>query len=188
MTTRKLSSSFHIVKACASHAQEISALAGRFELSSLSMHDARSHGFLVSSYSEQDYAEFARRGGHFHVVLHDSQVASFLLGYTRDEIRIGTGVDDHLADRYQEPFLIIKQICVRPDFAQQGLASSLYNHALKQVPLMRVFAAIVLEPLNLPSIRFHEKLQFEKVFELTPPDGLLRGVWSREQLKMEGIG
>ncbi len=183
MTTVDLLFSFQIVKARTCHARDISALAGRFQLSSLSPQDARAHGFLVSGFCERDYAAFAKRGDHFYVVLHDTQVVGFLLGYTREEIEPGAVVDRHLADRYQEPFLIIKQICVRPDFAKHGLASRLYDHVARQVPRFRIFAAIVLEPLNLPSIRFHEKLQFEKVLEITPPDGLPRGVWSRQPIE-----
>ena len=187
MTTADLSSSLQIVKARASHAADISALAGRFQLSSLSPQDARTHGFLVSGFCERDYAAFAERGDHFYVVLHETQVVGFLLGYTRDQIEPGALVDRQLADRYQEPFLIIKQICVRGDFSKHGLASRLYEHAARQVPRFRIFAAIVLKPLNLPSIRFHEKLQFEKVLEITPPDGLLRGVWSRQPIEEDHV-
>jgi hypothetical protein len=53
----------------------------------------------------------------------------------------------------------------------------LYYHVLEQWQQSPVIAAVVNKPPNEASARFHKKLGFQELTQLTPPDGLPRVVW-----------
>ncbi|MGP3922461.1 GNAT family N-acetyltransferase [Streptomyces sp. 8N616] len=133
-------------------------------------------GFLVSAYTEADYRARLATAEHFYVAVKGGEVLAFLLAYSSDQVE----PDEWLNRRIKTTlgsFLVIKQICVARDAARRGIASMLYYHVLEQWQKSPVIAAVVDDPPNHASSRFHHKLGFQELTRLTPPDGRLRVVW-----------
>lgn len=161
------------------HLPQIIALAQQYELEGMAPRRAAELGFLVSNFEQEDYQAFLHRANHFYVLLEDEVICGFLLAYSSDRIQDDEWLNLHIKTRYPDPFIVVKQICVRPDSTGRGLASSLYQHLFSEAQECPLFAAIVLEPPNHRSVVFHEKHGFKKIFQVTPSDGIPRGVWMR---------
>jgi predicted GNAT superfamily acetyltransferase len=172
-----------IVRAGEEHLEKIAALADSRSLKGRdgeSVSERTEGGFLVSAYSVDDYRARLRTAEHFYVALKGGDVVAFLLAYSSDRL----GPDEWLNRRIKTTlgdFLVIKQICVAREAARHGIASLLYHHVLEQWRESPVIAAVVNEPPNVASARFHQKLGFEELTRLTPPDGLARVVWVRRR-------
>ncbi|MBT4863847.1 MAG: GNAT family N-acetyltransferase [Planctomycetaceae bacterium] len=148
---------------------------------------ASSDGFLVSDFSHADYVNFQQQARHLLVARIDSKPAGFLLAFGSEDSGPCSTADRWLTERFESPFLTIKQVCVDQRFTRQGVASRLYEFVLQANPQRRLFAAIVLAPPNPSSVKFHERLGFGKLCEIDADDGLRRGVWSREPLASESV-
>ncbi|MEU0035709.1 MULTISPECIES: GNAT family N-acetyltransferase [unclassified Streptomyces] len=165
-----------IVRATQDHVPRILELAQSRSLEGTDPAVASQDGFLVSGYTEEVYRAALVRAEHFYVAVKGTDVLGFLLAYSDERI----GLDEWLNHRIKTTlgsFLVIKQVCVARDAARQGVASQLYHHVLGQWTSNPVIAAVVSEPLNEASTRFHRKLGFEELTRLRPPDGRLRVVW-----------
>lgn len=173
------SSGLRIVVARSEHVPQISALAQTYNLEQMTSEQMVRLGFLVSNFNEEDYRVFVHRANHFYVLLENRNLYGFLYAYSSDRIHHDDWLNLLIKSRYPDPFVAIKQICIRSDLTGGGLATSLYQHLFNQVQKCRLFAVIVLEPVNHRSIIFHERHGFRKVFQVTPPDGILRGIWMR---------
>ena len=171
---------FKIELAKLEHLSQILTVAQKYNLEQMSPTDAAELGFLVSDFQEADYRDFLRRANHFYIVLENENVCGFVLAYSNDRIQENEWLNLRIQSRHSDPFIVIKQICIRPDLIGTGLATLLYQHLFNQTQGCPLFTAIVLEPLNNRSVVFHEKRGFKKVFQITPPDGMLRGVWMRK--------
>lgn len=75
-------------------------------------------------------------------------------------------------------FAVIKQVAVAAPFARHGIGTRLYQHALNANTSRPVIAAVVTEPWNETSARFHERNGFTVHTRLTPPDGMGRVVYA----------
>lgn len=173
------SGDFRIGPAKPQYVDQIYALAQEYSLERTAPAQAAERGFLVSNFQEADYRDFLDRANHFYVLLEQENVCGFVLAYSNDRIQSDEWLNLPIESRHPAPFVFVKQTCVRPDLAGRGLATLLYRYLLSQTQGWPLFAVIVLEPLNHRSIVFHEKHGFKKLFEITPPDGMLRGVWIR---------
>lgn len=178
----KPTESWRIEPAEPRHLREIAHLAETNKLKVMPPDVAPELGFLVSEFRESDYRHFLTHAEYFYVLLDNEAVVGFLLAYSRQHIPPDDLLGSLLKDRYSEPFVVIKQICIAAGSISRGLATGLYEHLLSQAPDCPLFAAVVLDPPNVRSINFHEKMGFEKVLEVKPRDGMLRGVWRREPL------
>lgn len=158
---------------------QIVSIAKAYQLEQISSERAMEDGFLVSNFAENDYQDFLQRANHFYILLEDKNVQGFVLAYSSDCIQGGEWLHLLIKSRHPDPFIIIKQICIRADRTGRGLATLLYQHLISRAPGLPFFASIVLEPPNHRSIMFHEKFGFKKIFQITPPDGMLRGIWMR---------
>jgi predicted GNAT superfamily acetyltransferase len=180
-------SRFTIAPADATDLPKIAALAGARRLGANSTEPTPSDGFLVSNFTLEDYRKFQQQARHLQVARIDAQFAGFLLAFAdADPVPRGS-VDRWLAENCELPFLVVKQVCVDVSFTRQGVASRLYESVLQAHPQRRLFAAIVLDPPNPGSVKFHEQLGFGKLCEIDADDGLRRGVWSREPFAHEPI-
>ncbi|MDQ0993454.1 GNAT family N-acetyltransferase [Streptomyces sp. V3I7] len=165
-----------IVRAAPKHVPQIVALAQSRSLKHIDPAVAGQDGFLVSGYTAEGYQARLVSAEHFYVAVKGSDVLGFLLAYSDDQIE----PDEWLNHRIKTTlgsFLVIKQVCVAVDVARQGVASRLYHHVLEQWTSNPVIAAVVNEPPNEASARFHRKLGFEELTRLRPPDGRSRVVW-----------
>ena len=137
---------------------------------------AAADGFLVSAYTKADYRARLATAEHFYVAVKGGRVLAFLLAYSSEQVE----PDEWLNRRIRTTlgnFLVIKQICVGRDAARRGIASMLYYHVLDQWSKSPVIAAVVNDPPNHASAHFHQKLGFQELTRLTPPDGRPRVVW-----------
>jgi predicted GNAT superfamily acetyltransferase len=75
------------------------------------------------------------------------------------------------------PLVVVKQVCTHPDWRRRGIAGQLYRAVLKHEGDRQVVAAVVSDPPNPASERFHHAMGFEPHRKQTPGDGLERTVW-----------
>jgi ribosomal protein S18 acetylase RimI-like enzyme len=174
--TAQAQSGIEIVRAAPEHVPMIYALAQSRNLDAIDPLVAGQEGFLVSEYTAEVYQRRLTGAEHFYVAVKGTDVLGFLLAYSDAQIE----PDEWLNHRIKTTlgsFLVIKQVCVARDAARQGIASRLYHHVLEQWSADPVIAAVVNEPHNEASSRFHRKMGFEELTRLRPPDGRLRVVW-----------
>ncbi|WP_301125306.1 GNAT family N-acetyltransferase [Streptomyces cacaoi] len=167
-----------IVRAGEEHLQQIVRLAESRNLSTTDRTDtgATEGGFLVSAYTEADYRARLGTAEQFYVAVKGGEVLAFLLAYTSDQLE----PDEWLNHRIKITlggFLVIKQVCVARGAARLGIGSMLYYRVLEHWQESPVIAAVVNDPPNEASSRFHHKLGFQELTQLTPPDGRQRVVW-----------
>lgn len=136
-------------------------------------------GFLVSAFTRDDYLRFVDRADHFYVLVRPGDVLGFVLGWSGERAQPGDWLAPLVRSRHTGPFVVVKQVGVRPASGGRGLATALYEHLVGRTRGRALFAAIVLEPRNGRSIALHERCGFHQAFEATPPDGRRRGVWMR---------
>ncbi|UGY93997.1 GNAT family N-acetyltransferase [Streptomyces gobiensis] len=165
-----------IVRATEDHVERIVALAKSRALDGTEPHTARQEGFLVSAYGADTYRARLTTAEHFYVALKGSDVLGFIMAYSDDQVEPDEWLNRHFKSVLGK-FLVIKQICVSRDAARTGIASMLYYHVLEQWHESPVIAAVVCEPPNDASARFHRKVGFQELTRLTPPDGRPRVVW-----------
>ena len=158
---------------------QIFSLAITYQLKRMPPKQSKKLGFLVSDFKKEDYQSFLSYYNYFYVLLEQENVLGFLLAYSRDRIQKNEWLNLQIKFQYPNPFVLIKQICIRPDKVSRGLGKLLYKHLFEQASEEKFFAAIVLQPPNYRSIAFHEKLCFKKVIEITPPDSIPRGIWMK---------
>ena len=161
------------------HIPQIFSLARTYQLKRMPPKQSKKLGFLVSDFKKKDYQSFLSYCNYFYVLLEQENVLGFLLAYSSDRIQKNEWLNLQIKFEHPEPFVLIKQICIRPDQVGRGLGKLLYKHLFEQASEEKFFAAIVLQPPNHSSIAFHEKLGFKKLFETTPPDFISRGVWMK---------
>lgn len=171
--------SYTIRRAAGQDVPTLHAMADRFLLSQLSAPERDARGFLVSNFSLDRYRRFVDDADYFYVLEDEGGIAGFVLAYGSDRIGPDETVNRTIADRHPAPFVLIKQICIAPERGGRGYARRLYDHVLEASGGLPQFAAVVLEPLNQPSVAFHERLGFREVFQIVAPDGLPRGIYGR---------
>lgn len=137
-------------------------------------------GFLVSNFTPETYRGFTHTATAFHVLEHEGEIEAFLLAYSGDQISASDRVSSKIHDIESRPFMLIKQVCVRRPPRIRGAAHALYDHLEQTHPGLPQYAAIVIEPRNTRSIRFHERRGFVCCYEIEGPDGLRRGMWMKE--------
>ncbi|WP_234431127.1 GNAT family N-acetyltransferase [Streptomyces sp. NRRL F-5053] len=152
-----------IVRAGEEHLQQIVRLAESRNLSTTDRTDtgATEGGFLVSAYTEADYRARLGTAEQFYVAVKGGEVLAFLLAYTSDQLE----PDEWLNHRIKITlggFLVIKQVCVARGAARLGIGSMLYYRVLEHWQESPVIAAVVNDPPNEASSRFHHKLGFQQ--------------------------
>jgi predicted GNAT superfamily acetyltransferase len=154
-------------------------LAERFMLAKLHQEATERHGFLVSNLTESAYSRFIDSADHFYVIGSAEQPQAFILAYGSERIDPAARVEQATLAHHPQPFVMIKQICVAPEASGRGYGRRLYDWVRDRSGGRAQCAAMVLEPYNAPSVRFHERLGFRKAFQMMAPDGMPRGVWVR---------
>lgn len=158
----------------------VHSLAEQWVLQGLSRVEARDYGFLVSNFTPAEYRRFTQVANAFYVLEEAGQVEAFILAYTDDRISPDDPVSLSIQDcDSSERFLLVKQICSRRGGNTRGAATALYQFVSEEFQGIPQYAAIVLEPENIRSIRFHEDRGFTRCCERDAPDGRRRGIWVR---------
>lgn len=172
-------SPFHIIPAKEKYLGQIVSIANSYKINKLVESEINMHGFLVSGYNYDEYLTYVEYAEYFYLCVDDGAVVGFILAYADYNIKESEWLNKKIQAYENKTFVLIKQICVAKKFLGKGIAIKLYEYLFEQMKQPVSYAVIVIEPLNLPSINFHEKLGFKKQFEDIPADGLRRGVWKR---------
>jgi predicted GNAT superfamily acetyltransferase len=167
----------HIRPARPLDAPKVTRLARAYALTGLSAEEANRNGFLVSAYTETTYGDFAREAQYFLVAVDQKGLAGFILA---GSVNLFGWPNDLLRQfpEAAEQWVLVKQACIREDKLGTGLAGMLYHAVFDRNPGAPAAAAILLEPPNPRSVRFHEKLGFRRVVEFEE-GGLKKGLWKR---------
>jgi GNAT superfamily N-acetyltransferase len=175
-TSPKLS----IRPAVSGDALPIAQIAARHALHTKTTEQAEREGFLVSGYSPDAYGNWIAQ---LDVADEGGAIVGFALSFRRAELPVRLDDLDLLLLRFPtEDFRLIKQVAVHPAHQGRTIGQSLYNYVLAKSPELPVAAAILLEPRNDRSIRFHEKMGFCHFFNFVGTDGSPRGFWLRDPL------
>ncbi|MCB9890435.1 MAG: GNAT family N-acetyltransferase [Planctomycetes bacterium] len=141
---------------------EIAALSAR---SRLDPAQANNVGYLISDYELDDYRKFLEFADYFYVVVQNDVVVGYLLGYSDYRIP-DTDHVSYVAIRTaycDRQFVLINQVCVRPQLRRKGLAQALYQTLEREASESDLLAAIIVDPPNRASVGFHESEGFELI-------------------------
>ena len=148
--------------------------------------DRTASGFLMFSGTSDHYRACTSRTDLFFVAREATAVRGFLLAYRARQIpkddEFSLGVRRELiADSDDDDVILIKQVATHPGVQRAGIGRMLYEHlTLRARPGTAFFAAVVADPANEASSRFHSMLGFQQVAErVHPVDGRRRAVWVR---------
>lgn len=136
-------------------------------------------GFLVSGYSKEIYQGYLEQGAHFYVVEENDVVKGFLLAFDSESLEMTKIVNQKLHKWSSRPFIVIKQVCIERKAQRGGYGRLLYNFFIEEAK-RDIYLAIVTEPLNVVSIKFHQGLGFEEAFNFVAEDGMGRAVCYKE--------
>ena len=111
----------------------------------------------------EQMAWFATNAHYFRVALSGERLAAFLVGlgpgstYTSPNYR-------WFSDRY-DSFAYVDRVAVAADFRRYGLASRMYDDFAAAMPTSVEFMTceVNIRPPNEESMRFHERLGFQRV-------------------------
>jgi predicted GNAT superfamily acetyltransferase len=180
-----LSDDVKIQVATSEYLPQVIELAKSYQLEQIQPELLEKYGFFVSGFEGNDYQNFLERANFFYVYVEKENVLGFILAYSSNYIQEAESLNLQIKSQYPEPFVVIKQICVRQDAIGRGIANFLYQHLFDRILELPLFAAIVLNPMNVSSIDFHERLGFRRVFNITPSDGIPRGVWQKKAISLK---
>ena len=139
-------------------------------------------GFLVSAYGIDKYRKLAESGRLFAALIEGEPVAFSVIYRPTDKADEGDLGTEFTREKFG-PVPVVKQIATAREHEGRGFARLLNDHFAHQYPDLPVFAAIVEQPRNLRSERFHSILGFERCAEFDHPDGKLRGIWRRPPVR-----
>ena len=141
---------------------EIATMSAR---SNIDPKDANNLGYLVSDYTIDDYKQFLEFADYFYVILQGDVCVGYLMAYS--DYRIPD--NDHIAYRYLSEsyggkhFVLINQVCVRPQLRRKGIAHQLYSTLKREAEGADLLAAIIVDPPNRASTTFHDSEGFEEI-------------------------
>ncbi len=133
-------------------------------------------GFLVSNYPLETYQNYIETLEHFYVLDIENKIVGFLLAFKEENLDLSLTVNRFIKNRAKSEYLILKQICIAINDQRKGYATLLYQHFMDTIDI-DIFLAVVLKPYNEPSMKFHEKLGFNLVWELIAEDSKPRGIF-----------
>ncbi len=163
--------------------QPVTSLANRVALSHLSEKE-RKWGFLVP-YTESQYKSFTRDAEHFYVLCLENRPIGFVLAHSNDKIGLfGGEVYLHLKNLQRLPFLVVRQICIDPEFSHKGYGRKLYefliNRAAEDPANYRTMVCFIWKSPyhNQSSEKFHRTIGWKelKTYILKNRSGAV-GIW-----------
>ena len=148
-----------------------------------------SAGFLVSGYTKEQYLDYLTKADCFYVAIVDNEVVGVLLAFYDNKIQEDEIVNNIIKYSLLSNFILVKQIFVNPKFSSYGIAKKLYNHLFQNMSDNISFATVIVDkPFNHASVKFHKKIGYEKIMNITPNedyDGVIRNrsVWYKKSKK-----
>lgn len=162
------------------NADDAKRIAEMAEKNSLNRLENEDTGFLISGYTPEDYRRYIKSGNILVVEEKDGRdnIKAFTMVITSDGLDKNSIVNNELLKIHKSKFLLIKQICVDTSCKQRGYGRMLYSYIADSY-IMDTFTAIVMEPINKASVKFHKDMGFVKAFEIIPEDGIKRHIYFR---------
>ncbi len=136
----------------------------------------KNSGFLVSNYAREQYEQYIINNELFFLLEEHGEVQGFLLAFHDHELDFDQIVNKRIQKHAKNNYIVLKQICIRRLSHKKGYGRRLYEYLMSMVE-KDIFLAVVLEPYNEASIRFHDKLGFKQVFTVQGEDQLKRGIF-----------
>ncbi len=134
-------------------------------------------GFLVSNFDKKYYYHLVQEDFYFKVVEVNEDIKGFMFGYLKNHLDENKRVDQYFLGLEEDVF-ILKQVCVTKHAQGMGIGRKLYTELFHDMH-KDIYLAVVSEPRNIGSEKFHSKLGFEKVTEIEEVDGLGRTIYRR---------
>lgn len=153
------------------------------ELNTINNVDDTSSGFLVSGYTKKEYMDYLNTADHFYVATIEDEIVGVLLSFDQDKITENEIVNNIIKYAVTTNFILIKQIFVDPNYKGYGVSATLYEYLFEKIPESMSLATVIVDkPFNYASVKFHEKMGFEKIMGVIPDedyDGVVRerSVW-----------
>jgi predicted GNAT superfamily acetyltransferase len=168
------------------HVSAIATLAKKVELSPFS-EERHPTGFLIP-YTEDEYRKFAVHAEHFYVLSSGDKFAGFALAHTSSILALfgEEEVYDHIAKSRRKPFILVRQICVDPNYSNRGYGRRLYEYLFEQIRRAnqgeKTAVAFIWEsPPNQASENFHRATGWSKVETYPLKKGRrIVGIWERK--------
>lgn len=178
------SEALRIVKATDEVVPAITALANKLALPNLS-EEERQKGFLLP-YTADQYRDFTQRAEHFYILCFDKRLIGFVLAHSSEKIDLfGGEVYLHIKNIESRPFIVVRQICIDPEFSNKGYGRKLYDFLFTRINegstrYSRALSFIWKRPPNLASEKFHRAVGWKelKIYSLKYGDGAA-GIWAR---------
>lgn len=142
-------------------------------------------GFLVSAFSEEQYAAFVDRYEYFCKAEEAGELLGVVMAYKAGHIAAEDVNNTLLRSVVIGDFVLVKQIFLAPEAAGKGVGNALYRHLFAEAGERLPFVcAIVMEPFNKRSCDFHARLGFREFLDFIPVadrDGIVRkrSAWLR---------
>ncbi len=151
------------------------------DINNISTKQAEEKGFMVPEFTKEEYEDFVERDYvSFFVSIENNKVVGYILAYPSEYIDPEHELNSHIKNNHCNDFLLIKQISVHPNDMSKGYGTKLYQHLFGQTDKKPAYVAVVMEPRNDRSNKFHEKIGFKKAFEYMHSDGRKRLILRRE--------
>lgn len=151
----------------------------------------RQNGFL-RPYKEDEYKQFVYHAEQFYVLRHGERLIGFVLAHSDGQIdQFGEEVYLHIKTTQTGPFLVVRQICIDPEFSRKGYGQGLYEFLFKysDADISRYRKAVCFiweKPLNEASEEFHRKVGWTKCesYSLDDSEGRV-GIWEIAKERQE---
>ena len=162
----------------------ITALANKVAPPNLS-EEERQNGFLLP-YTADQYRDFTQRAEHFYILCLDKQLIGFVLAHSSEKIDLfGGEVYLHIKSIEPRPFIVVRQICIAPEFSNKGYGRKLYDFLFARANedstrYPRALSFIWKHPPNPASEKFHRAVGWKELetYSLKNGDGVV-GIWAR---------
>jgi GNAT superfamily N-acetyltransferase len=167
------------------HLYEISALSRK--LAFHQSEDTQLHRGFLKPYSDDEYRKFILAAEYFYVLSVQNKVVGFVLAHAKSKIGLlgEEEIYDHIAETRRGRFVVVRQICIDPDYSERGFGQRLYDHLFDQLRSTRAHdktavAFIWQRPLNSASAKFHKATGWSSVdtYELKDGSGAV-SIWER---------
>ncbi len=143
------------------------------------------NGFL-RPYNAAQYKDFVQHAEHFYVLRLGKRPIGFVLAHSDEQIDRWKGeVYLHIKNTQKSPFVVVRQICIDPEFSRKGYGRGLYDFLFKYSDLdttryTKAIAFIWKHPTNPPSKKFHSAegwAELEPPYRLKDGQGVV-GIWT----------
>lgn len=145
--------------------------------------EKKNNGFIIP-YTENEYHEFAEHADYFFTLYSGDILTGFVLAHSSQKTNeFGGEVYKFINESIDDEYIIVRQICVDPEYSRKGYGKMLYEHIfrLARKSSNKYAGAICFiwkKPLNMESEKFHNKTGWKEINTYSLKNGKGRvGIW-----------